>query len=85
MARRHQSQEERDQYDERRLKWFLRAQDRALSWQELAEITGIPANRVLGALDRLSDDGIVRSDGSNHWRMSRANETKRPIASFETQ
>ena len=76
MARRLQSQEERDRYDERRLNWFLRTQDRGVSWQELAAMTGIPDDRILGALDRLSDDGIVCNDGLNQWRLSRRSESR---------
>lgn len=74
MARRHKSQEERERDDERRLNWFLRLQGAALSWQELSMITGMPASRVLSALDRLSDDGVIRRDGPNLWRVSRDND-----------
>jgi DNA-binding GntR family transcriptional regulator len=76
MARRQKSQAERDRYDEARLNWFLRAQGTALSFQELAGITGMPTSRVLSALDRLSDDGVVRSDGPNLWRVSRPNDSE---------
>jgi DNA-binding IclR family transcriptional regulator len=76
LARRHKSQEERDRYDERRLNWFLRAQEHALSGQELTAISGMPTSRVLAALDRLSDDGVIRSDDSNRWRISRRNDNE---------
>jgi len=74
MARRQKSQAERDRDDEARLNWFLRAQGTALSCQELAEITGMPASRVLSAIDRLTDDGVVRNEGPDRWRVSRRND-----------
>jgi DNA-binding GntR family transcriptional regulator len=80
MARRHKSQAERDRDDEARLNWFLRAQGTALSCQQLAQITGMPTSRVLSALDRLSDDGVVRCEGPDRWRVSRRND--REVASF---
>ena len=80
MARRHKSQAERDRDDEARLNWFLRAQGAALSCQQLAQITGMPTNRVLSALNRLSDDGVVRSEGPDRWRVSRRND--REVASL---
>jgi len=80
LARRHKSQEERDRYDERRLNWFLRAQNHALSGQELTAISGMPTSRVLAALDRLSDDGVVHSDGPNRWRIFR--RTDNDVASL---
>lgn len=76
MARRHKSQAERDRDDEARLNWFLRAQGTALSCQALSDITGMPPSRVLSALDRLSDDGVVRSAGPNLWRVSRRNDSE---------
>jgi len=76
MARRHKSQAERDRDDEARLNWFLRAQGTALTCEELAEITGMPISRVLSALDRLSDDGVVRCTGPNLWRVSRRNDSE---------
>lgn len=76
MSGRQKSQHELDRDDEARLNWFLRAKGVALSLQELTEITGIRASRVLSALKRLIDDGIIRHDGPNLWRVFRHNCSK---------
>jgi len=65
------TQDEQNHDDEAKLNWCLRAHGVDQSSHELAAVTGMPINRVLSALHRLRDRGIIRDEGADLWRISR--------------